>query len=80
MPLILVEAIRANVFTAKHIHADDTTVRVLAKGKTRTGRGYGPMCATTGRSADGLRQRQHSCTGPIVAASIPNTIWRTMPG
>ena len=36
MPLVLL--IRAYVFAAKRIHADDTTVPVLAKGKTRTGR------------------------------------------
>jgi transposase len=36
MPLIAV--IRAHVFAAERIHADDTTVPVLAKGKTRTGR------------------------------------------
>jgi hypothetical protein len=35
MPLI--DAIRAHVFAAERIHADDTTVPVLAKGKTRTG-------------------------------------------
>jgi transposase len=34
----LVEAIQAHVFAAQRIHADDTTVPVLAKGKTRTGR------------------------------------------
>jgi len=34
----LVEAIRRHVFAAERIHADDTTVPVLAKGKTRTGR------------------------------------------
>src|SRR5438874_959263 len=34
----LVDAIRSHVFAAKRIHADDTTVPVLAKGKTRTGR------------------------------------------
>jgi transposase len=34
----LVEAIRAHVFAAERIHADDTTVPVLAKDKTRTGR------------------------------------------
>ena len=34
----LVEEIRAHVFAAERIHADDTTVPVLAKGKTRTGR------------------------------------------
>jgi len=36
MPLILL--IRAHVFAAARIHADDTTVPVLAKGKCRTGR------------------------------------------
>jgi transposase len=36
MPLVL--RIRAHVFTAERIHADETTVPVLAKGKTRTGR------------------------------------------
>lgn len=34
----LVEAIKAHVFAAGRIHADDTTVKVLAKGKCRTGR------------------------------------------
>jgi transposase len=34
----LVEVIRGHVFAAERIHADDTTVPVLAKGKTRTGR------------------------------------------
>ena len=37
----LVEAIRAHVFAAERIHADDTTVPVLAKGKTVTGRVWG---------------------------------------
>jgi transposase len=36
MPLVLL--IRTHVFAAERIHADDTTIRVLAKGKTRTGR------------------------------------------
>jgi transposase len=34
----LVETIAKHVFAAERIHADDTTVPVLAKGKTRTGR------------------------------------------
>jgi transposase len=34
----LVEATASHVFAAERIHADDTTVPVLAKGKTRTGR------------------------------------------
>jgi transposase len=32
----LVEAIRRHVFAAERIHAYDTTVPVLAKGKTRS--------------------------------------------
>jgi transposase len=36
MPLVL--AIRAHVFAAERIHADDTTVPVLAKEKTKIGR------------------------------------------
>jgi transposase len=34
----LVEAIRAHVFAAGRLHADDTTVPVLAKGRTKIGR------------------------------------------
>ena len=34
----LVEAVRAHVFAAERLHADDTTVPVLAKDKARTGR------------------------------------------
>jgi transposase len=34
----LVEEIRAHVFAAERIHADDTPVKVLAKGKCRIGR------------------------------------------
>ena len=34
----LVDVIRTHVFAAERIHADDTTVPVLAKGKTRIGR------------------------------------------
>ena len=34
----LVEAIAKHVFVGERIHADDTTVPVLAKGKTHTGR------------------------------------------
>jgi transposase len=34
----LYELIKAHVFAAQRVHGDDTTVPVLAKGKTRTGR------------------------------------------
>jgi transposase len=36
----LYELIRAHVLAAERVHADDTTVPVLAKGKTLTGRGW----------------------------------------
>jgi transposase len=36
--MLLVDVIRAHVFAAERIHADDTRVPVLAKGKTRVGR------------------------------------------
>ena len=39
MPLVL--AIRAHVFAAERMHGDDTTVPVLAKERTRTGRLWG---------------------------------------
>ena len=52
----LVDVIRAHVFAAERVHADDTTVPVMAKGKTLVGR-IGPMCAMTAlrgsRSAGG---------------------------
>jgi transposase len=74
MPLI--EAIRAHVFAAERIHADDTTVPVLAKGKTRTGRlwtyvrddrpfaGPGPPAAVFFYSRDrgGEHSEQHLVT------------------
>jgi hypothetical protein len=74
----LVEAIRAHVFAAERIHADDTTVPVLAK--IRPGPAdYGPMCAMTGLlPAQGRRQRCSSMRA-IVAASIPNGIWPALP-
>jgi len=46
----IIEAIRTHVMSAERIHADDTTVPVLAKLKTVTGR-IGPMSAMTGRLA-----------------------------
>jgi transposase len=36
--------IRSHVVAAERIHADDTTVPVLAKGKTRTGRLWTYVC------------------------------------
>jgi transposase len=39
VPMVL--AIRAHVFAAARLHGDDTTVPVLAKGRTKTGRVWG---------------------------------------
>jgi transposase len=79
----LVEAIQAHVFASQRIHADDTTVPVLAKGKTRTGRvwtyvrddrpfaGHAPPAAAFFYSADrsGKHPEAHlaSYTGPMQA-------------
>jgi len=79
----LVEAIQAHVFASQRIHADDTTVPVLAKGKTRTGRvwtyvrddrpfaGHAPPAAAFFYSADrsGKHPEVHlaSYTGPMQA-------------
>jgi transposase len=75
----LVEAIRGHVFAAERIHADDTTVPVLAKGKTRTGRFWTyvrddwPFCRPR------VRRRQCSPIRVTVAASIPSSTWPAMP-
>src|SRR6266852_9825524 len=45
----LLRRIEAHVFAADRLHGDDTTVPVLAKGKTDTGRCWF-MCATISRS------------------------------
>ena len=66
----LVEAIRAHVFAAERIHADDTTCRCWPRARPAPA-GYGPMCATTGRSAAAIRRRRSSSTRPIAAAKHP---------
>jgi transposase len=82
----LVETIRHHVFAAERIHADDTTIPVLAKSlppRRRGARpapvGYGPMCATTSRSAGPIRRPPPSSTRATAPASIPSSIWRAMP-
>jgi transposase len=68
----LVEAIRAHVFAAERIHADDTTV--LAKGQDPYGTAVG-LCAR--RPA--VRWARRSSTRPTAAANIRSAIWRAMP-
>jgi Transposase IS66 family len=74
----LVEAIRTHVFAAERIHADDTTVPVLAPARRAPG-DYGLMCATTGRSADPTRRPPSSPTRATAAASIRSAISPAMP-
>jgi transposase len=74
----LVEAIRDHVFAAERIHADDTTVPVQAKGKTRTGRLWAyvrddkPFGGPDPPAAAFFYSR-------TAAASIPSVIWQAMP-
>ncbi|BCA06186.1 transposase [Bradyrhizobium japonicum] len=74
----LVDAIQSHVLAAERIHADDTTVPVLAKGKTRTGRLWTyvrddrPFAGPEPPAACSSIRR-------TVAANIRSSIWRAMP-
>jgi hypothetical protein len=65
------DRIEAHVFAATRLHGDDTTVPVLAKGKTVTGR-----CWVYVRD-DRPRRRLPRCftTRAIAAGNIRNDIW-----
>ena len=76
----LTELIRRQVFAAARVHGDDTTVPVLAPGKTITGRlwtpacaGAGCMCGTTGRSPVPTRRPRCSSIRAIAWAFSPRT-------
>ena len=76
MPLF--HLIERHVMTAERLHGDDTTLRILAKGKCTTG-GSGAMSATTGPSP-GPRRRRRSITLPATGeASIRRSIWPGSP-
>jgi hypothetical protein len=68
----LVEAIRAHLFGAERIHADDTTVPVLAKDKTRAGR-LGPMCVTVFAGSD-EGDRQAAAIYALIATAKLNNV------
>ena len=76
----LVEAIKAHVFAAERIHADDTTVPVLAKGKCARAASV-DLCPR--RSAV---RRHASAGGGVLLLARPRRqpsatrIWRAMPG
>ena len=61
--------IEAHVLAAERLHGDDTTVPVLAKGKTDTARS-GSMSATAGRSAAPALRPRSSIIRGTAGASI----------
>ena len=76
----LVEAIRAHVFAAERIHADDTTVPVLDIGQDAH---RATMDLRARRPA--VRRRRPAGGGLLLlarprAASIPRRTWRRTPG
>ena len=71
----LVDVIRAHVFAAERIHADDTTVRSWPRARPASA-DSGSMCAMTARSPVPIRRRPCSSIRVIVAASIPINTWR----
>jgi hypothetical protein len=77
MLMPLVEAIRAHVFAAQRIHADDTTVPVLAKGKCRTGRLWSYV--RDDRPFGGTAAPARSSTRPTVAPCILTLTSQPMP-
>ena len=68
--------LEAHVLAAGRLHGDDTTVPVLAAGKTARpmSPGYGPTSATTARSVVRRRRRRCSTTRAIGVESIPRPI------
>jgi transposase len=62
----VVETIRSHVFAAQRIHADDTTVPVLAKGKTRVGRLW--TYVRDDRPFGGCDPRRRHSSIPLTAA------------
>ena len=73
MPLVAV--IRTHIFADERIHADDTTVPVLAKGKTRTGpaldlRTGGCASSAPGSPGAAIRPRQSITSPPRIRKMI----------
>ena len=74
----LLRLVEAHVLAAERLHGDDTTVPVLAKGKTDTA-DAGSMSAMTGHSGARRRRRRCSITPATAKASIRSGIWPAMP-
>ena len=73
----LVEAIRTHVFAAERIHADDTTVPVLAEGKTRTGRLWAYVRDDRPFAGPGPPARTTACACPTMPPSGSYAPWRS---
>ena len=75
----LLRRVEAHVFAAERLHGDDTTVPVLAKGKTDTGRCW--VYVRDDRPFGGqIRRPRCFITRAIGLANMPGGIWPTMPG
>ena len=71
--------VEAHVLAAERLHGDDTTVPVLATGKTDTGRCW--VYVRDDRPFGGRRRRRRCSIIPATAkASIRRAIWPGMPG
>jgi len=75
MPLF--ERLRAHVMAAERLHGDDTTVPVLAKGKTDTGRIW--VYVRDDKLLEGRPRLGLCSTRAIGPASIPKPTWPTTP-
>ncbi|SMX56627.1 Putative transposase (fragment) [Bradyrhizobium sp. ORS 285] len=74
----LLRLVESHVLAAERLHADDTTVPVLAKGKTDTGRCW--IYVRDDRPFGGADRRQRCSTTPATAgASTRRRIWQAMP-
>ena len=73
----LIRLVEAHVMAAALLHADDTTVPVLASGKTDTGRCW--IYVWDDRPFEGPgRRRRCSITRATARANIPRAIWLDM--
>ena len=70
------ERLQAHVFAAERLHGDDTTVPVLAKGKTDTGALWTYVRDDRPFGGKAIRQRRCSIIHATDAGEHPKRIWR----
>jgi transposase len=71
--------IETHVLAAERLHGDDTTVPILAKGKTATPATSGLMSVTTGRLAQPRRRPRSTTLRAIDDRITPSAICKTSP-